>query len=69
MWNSWADQFQWIEYLKNETIISNNIFFCLRMIKNFEELNEVCIFADVFCCTIALSLSMLMIQVEILVEF
>lgn len=40
-----------------------------RMYNNFEDMFKVCIFVDVLCCTIALCVVMLIVQVEIIVEF
>lgn len=39
------------------------------MAKDFVEVYEVSIFADVMCCTVTLCVVMMMIQIEILVEF
>lgn len=40
-----------------------------RMIKKFENICEVCIFAEILCCNITLCAVMLMIQIEIIVEY
>lgn len=43
-------------------------FLVKRLIKDFEDLFKVCIFADVLCCGITLCVVMLTVQVEIIVE-
>lgn len=41
----------------------------LRIYNNFEDMFKVCIFVDIACCTIALCVVMLIVQVEIIVEY
>lgn len=55
---------------KKKKIIISIIFFSpWRLIKDFEKLFETCFFADIICCTVLLCVVMLMIQVEIIVEY
>lgn len=51
------------------SIPKETFFLISSMAKDFVDVYEVSIFADVMCCTANLCVVMLMIQIEILVEF